>query len=453
MAKYICSACDYETVKWFGKCPNCNSFNTLEESIEIKVKQKGKNNSISVFSENSNKFVKFDEIVLEEVQDRIKTDSNEFNSVLGGGIVRGSLTLIGGDPGIGKSTLLLQISINLSDKYKVFYVSGEESLSQLKMRAIRVSKTSRELYFMSETNMDIISAEILRYKPDILIIDSIQTMYDPSNSSSSGSISQIKDITNICMKFSKINNISTFIVGHVTKDGNVAGPKLLEHMVDTVMYFEGNTNNTYRILRTIKNRFGPTNEMAVFEMKETGLSEVKNPSEYMLRGRPNNQSGSVICPVLEGTRVILVEIQALVCRTNFNFPRRSSVGIDYNKMNILLAVLEKRLNLDLSVADAYLNVVGGLKLEEPAIDLAVIIAIYSSYKDIVIDNNTVFLGEVGLSGEVRTVTFLEKRISEAIKMGFTRIVIPNEKVSFTKNVDIIMVNTVFDAIKILKKKE
>ena len=362
-------------------------------------------------------------------ESRLTTHMEEFDRVLGGGIVKGSLVLIGGDPGIGKSTLLLELTRNLcSDHVKMLYISGEESLSQIKMRAERIGSFTSDLSILCETDLDTISAVIDRTRPSLVIIDSIQTMYSEAVGSAPGSVSQVRESTNVLMHIAKTMGITVFVVGHVTKEGNVAGPRVLEHMVDTVLYLEGDRYASYRVLRGVKNRFGSTNEIGVFEMKGAGLVEVKNPSEYMLAGRPEGASGSVVACSLEGTRPILIEIQALVTRSNFGMPRRTAVGCDYNRVNLLMAVLEKRLGLKLSDYDAYVNVTGGMRMNEPAVDLGIVMAIVSSYKDTPIDDHIICFGEVGLSGEVRSVTNAEQRVREAAKLGFNKCILPKSSI-------------------------
>ncbi len=368
--------------------------------------------------------MKLSEIDIRE-DNRVKTGMDELDRVLGGGVVQGSMVLVGGDPGIGKSTLLLQVCKLLSDLgHKILYISGEESLQQIKMRARRIGEFNENLRLLCETNLETISTTIENEKPEAVIIDSIQTMYNEEVSSAPGSVSQVRESTGILMKIAKGSGISVFIVGHVTKDGSVAGPRVLEHMVDTVLYFEGDRHASYRILRSVKNRFGSTNEIGVFEMQERGLVEVKNPSQVMLNGRPTDASGTVVVCSLEGTRPILIEIQALVTKTNFGLPRRTSVGIDYNRVNLLMAVLEKRAGLALGNCDAYVNLAGGMKLGEPAIDLGIVVAIISSYKNRTVDPDTLIFGEVGLSGEVRGVSQAQQRVKEAEKMGFTTCIMP-----------------------------
>lgn len=358
-------------------------------------------------------------------QDRISTGMAELDQVLGGGIVPGSLVLVGGDPGIGKSTLLLQVCRNLADRLEqVLYISGEESLQQIKLRAVRIGEFSDSLKLLCETNLSDIEAVVLKNRPQVVIIDSIQTMFQEEISSAPGSVSQVREATGVLMRLAKEQNIAIFIVGHVTKEGTVAGPRVLEHMVDTVLYFEGDRHASYRILRGVKNRFGSTNEIGVFEMTDIGLREVSNPSEYMLSGKPEGASGSVVVCMMEGTRPMLLEVQALVCRTNFGLPRRTAAGMDYNRLNLLMAVLEKRLNLPLSSYDAYVNIAGGVRLSEPALDLGLVLAIISSYRDVPIPDKTLVFGEVGLSGEVRAVGMSQQRVQEAKRLGFDRIILP-----------------------------
>ena len=377
----------------------------------------------------------------------------ELNQVLGGGIVPGSLVLVGGDPGIGKSTLLLQVCRNLSERLlKVLYISGEESLQQIKMRALRIGSFQDTLKLLCETNLADIEDVVLKEKPHVLIIDSIQTMYQEEISSAPGSVSQVREATGVLMRLAKEQNITIFIVGHVTKEGTVAGPRVLEHMVDTVLYFEGDRHASYRILRGVKNRFGSTNEIGVFEMQEAGLKEVPNPSEYMLSGKPEGASGSVVACAMEGTRPMLLEVQALVCRTNFGLPRRTAAGIDYNRVNLLMAVLEKRLNLPLSGYDAYVNIAGGLRLSEPALDLGLVLAVISSYKDIPVSGKTIVFGEVGLSGEVRAVSMAQQRVQEAKKLGFTQVILPQsslEQVKSITGIRLVGAATVGDALKVI----
>ena len=388
--------------------------------------------------------------------ERQTTQIGELDRVLGGGIVPGSLVLVGGDPGIGKSTLLLQVCRNLAEKQvSVLYISGEESLRQIKLRANRIGQFTDKMQLLCETNLEVIREVIERRKPDVVMIDSIQTMFHEDVSSAPGSVSQVRESTNILMQIAKGMGVSIFIVGHVTKEGNVAGPRVLEHMVDTVLYFEGDRHASYRILRAVKNRFGSTNEIGVFEMCNTGLEEVKNPSEYMLNGRPEDASGSVVACSMEGTRPILVEIQALVCQSNFGIPRRTAVGTDFNRVNLLMAVLEKKVGLRLAASDAYVNIAGGMKMTEPAIDLGICLAIVSSAKDIVIPDNVMVFGEVGLSGEIRAVNMAGQRVQEAKKLGFGTVVLPEvcrSSVGKVEGINLVYVSQIRDAIGYIMKK-
>ncbi len=392
------------------------------------------------------------EVSIEE-ESRMLTHIGELDRVLGGGIVPGSLTLVGGDPGIGKSTLLLQVCRNLAaDGRKVLYISGEESLRQIKIRANRLGEFSDNLQLLCETGLAVVEQTIRSVMPDVTIIDSIQTMYDEEVSSAPGSVSQVREATNVLLQLAKGLTVSVFIVGHVTKEGTVAGPRVLEHMVDTVLYFEGDRHASYRILRGVKNRFGSTNEIGVFEMKEEGLIEVRNPSEYMLSGKPEGASGSVVSCSMEGTRPILLEIQALVCHSNFGIPRRQAIGTDFNRVNLLMAVLEKRLHLQMSDCDAYVNLAGGMRIVEPAIDLGIAMAVVSSFKNRAIDDKTIAFGEIGLSGEVRGVSMVEQRVAEAAKLGFTTCVIPEVNRSHLKPIEgirLIGVRTVRDAVDLI----
>ena len=422
---FFCQNCGYESAKWMGQCPGCREWNSfVEETVSQGAKKSSGQATVGSPGGRAGKPVKLSEIDIRE-DNRVKTGMDELDRVLGGGVVQGSMVLVGGDPGIGKSTLLLQVCKLLSDLgHKILYISGEESLQQIKMRARRIGEFNENLRLLCETNLETISTTIENEKPEAVIIDSIQTMYNEEVSSAPGSVSQVRESTGILMKIAKGSGISVFIVGHVTKDGSVAGPRVLEHMVDTVLYFEGDRHASYRILRSVKNRFGSTNEIGVFEMQERGLVEVKNPSQVMLNGRPTDASGTVVVCSLEGTRPILIEIQALVTKTNFGLPRRTSVGIDYNRVNLLMAVLEKRAGLALGNCDAYVNLAGGMKLGEPAIDLGIVVAIISSYKNRTVDPDTLIFGEVGLSGEVRGVSQAQQRVKEAEKMGFTTCIMP-----------------------------
>ena len=417
---YICSECGFESPKWYGKCPSCGEWNTLNEELNSQQTKNSFSNSFSTI----NQVLALDDICGENGE-RIPTKIEEFDRVLGGGIVKGSLVLLSGDPGIGKSTILLQICQNLGSKgQKILYVSGEESANQIKLRAVRIGVTTNNLFILSQTDLATIVECIKAEKPDIVIIDSIQTMVYEQVNSSAGSITQVRECTNVFMHTAKGLGIPIFIVGHVNKDGAIAGPKVLEHIVDTVLYFEGERNYSYRILRGVKNRFGSTNEIGVFEMTADGLKEVLNPSLMMISGRPKNTSGTCVACVMEGTRPILAEVQGLVCATGFGTPRRMSTGFDYNRMSMLLAVLEKRAGYFFNNMDAYVNVVGGLKLDEPAADLTVALALVSSLKDKAVDDKTIAFGEVGLAGEIRAVNNCEQRIAEAKRLGFERCIIP-----------------------------
>lgn len=416
---FFCQSCGYESAKWMGQCPGCKGWNTfVEENIVSSASQKMK--KIAVQAQVS----KITEVSAETGQ-RLSTSIKELDRVLGGGIVKGSLVLVGGDPGIGKSTLLLQVCNNLARSgQKVLYVSGEESMQQIKIRADRIGEFDNHLYLLCETSLEVIGEVIEREKPDTVVVDSIQTMYGEEVSSAPGSVSQVRAATAAFMQIAKGKGITVFLVGHVTKEGVVAGPRVLEHMVDTVLYFEGDRHAAYRILRSVKNRFGATNEIGVFEMKEKGLVEVENPSEYMLEGKPVGASGSIVACSMEGTRPILLEVQALICQSNLGIPRRTSVGADINRVNLLMAVLEKRGGIHLSNCDAYINIAGGMKMVEPAMDLAIATAIISSYKDVAVDEKTICFGEIGLSGEVRSVNQGEARVKEALKLGFKKCLLP-----------------------------
>lgn len=446
---YVCSECGYESPKWFGKCPGCGEWNTMDEQLPSTASVGRNNAGISVV----NQIMALNDIT-ENVEKRIKTGNNEFDRVLGGGIVIGSLVLISGDPGIGKSTILLQICQHLGEKHKVLYVSGEESANQIKMRANRLGVTTDNLFILPQTDVSIIVESIKSEKPDVVIIDSIQTMVYEEIASSAGSVTQVRECTNIFMHTAKGLGIPIIVVGHVNKDGAIAGPKVLEHIVDTVLYFEGEKNYSYRILRGVKNRFGSTNEIGVFEMTGEGLKEVLNPSLMMISGRPKNTSGTCVACIMEGTRPILAEVQGLVCATGFGTPRRMSTGFDYNRMSMLLAVLEKRAGYFFNNMDAYINVVGGLRLDEPAADLTVALSLVSSLKDKAVGDKVLAFGEVGLAGEIRAVSHCEQRVAEAYRLGFEKCIIPfhNYK-SLTKelkvNMDIVPVRTIRDAFSAL----
>ena len=454
---FFCKECGYESAKWSGQCPSCKAWNTFVEEPVVKEKNvKGIVNINAKYHETAG-VKKAAPVRLSSVTaadtDRIKTDICELDRVLGGGIVEGSLVLVGGDPGIGKSTLLLQMCYNLAKNgNSVLYISGEESLGQIKLRAQRVGEASDNLMVLCETSLDTIENVLENVKPQIVVIDSIQTMYREEVGAAPGSVSQVRETTAVLMQLAKGLNISIFIVGHVTKEGVVAGPRMLEHMVDTVLYFEGDKNAAYRILRSVKNRFGSTNEIGVFEMRQEGLAEVANPSEYMLTGRPEEASGSVVVCLLEGTRPILVEIQALVCDSNFGMPRRTAAGADYNRVNLLMAVLEKRAGIHLSGSDAYVNIAGGMRVNEPAMDLGIVMALVSSFRNRPMMQNTIVFGEVGLAGEVRAVSQPQIRINEAVKLGFENCILPQvclKNIKKTDKINLIGISSVKDAVKLI----
>ena len=437
---FECMACGYQSPKWMGKCPNCGAWNQMEEIIE-----KTSNPKHGVKAKETQAKVQKLNSIKHEATPRVQTDSKEFNRVLGGGIVSGSLVLIGGDPGIGKSTLLLQICASLSQKLNVLYITGEESLNQTKLRADRLEEDSSNLNVLAETDLEVIHQTVEQERPDILVVDSIQTIYHPEISS----VSQVRESTQSLMNIAKQMNIATFIVGHVTKEGQIAGPRLLEHMVDTVLYFEGDEHHAYRILRAVKNRFGSTNEMGIFEMKQSGLKGVQNPSEMFLEERSTNVPGSTIVATMEGTRPLLIEVQSLVTPTTFNNPRRMATGIDHNRLSLLMAVLEKKENYLLQQQDAYIKVAGGVRLTEPAVDLSIIVATASSFKDKAVDGLDCYIGEVGLTGEVRRVSRIEQRVQEAAKLGFKRVIIPQTNIggwTFPEGVQVVGVTTVHDAL-------
>ncbi len=416
---FFCKECGTESAKWFGQCPACKAWDSMVEAPKERTKSVTRVNSF-----RRNTPVALGKISTED-EKRTGTDMKELDRVLGGGIVSGSLVLASGDPGIGKSTLLLQMCRNLSDRnIPVLYVSGEESLRQVKLRANRIGEFSDSLLFLADSNMDSVRESIMDTHPEVVIIDSIQTMVLPELDSPSGSVSQVKEITSFLLRLAKEEEISIFIVGHVTKEGSVAGPRMLEHMVDTVLYFEGDTTTPYRILRAVKNRFGSTNEIGVFSMERTGLVEVENPSEHMLSGMPVDEPGSIVTVTLEGTRPILVEVQALVCRTNFNLPRRTAAGTDFNRVNLLLAVLEKRLGIGLSGCDAYINVAGGMRVTEPALDMGIVLSVLSGYTNQPLPAKTVAFGEIGLIGEIRSVPQALARVNEAAKLGYRLCIMP-----------------------------
>ena len=423
---FFCGECGYESSKWLGQCPACKAWNTFSEAPAVKKGGSSLKSGVAASLP-----VKIKDVSL-ETDERVTTGISELDRVLGGGIVKGSLVLVGGDPGIGKSTLLLQMCAKLSDKnVSVLYISGEESERQIALRSERLGGQFSDMLLYCETDVEKIEAVIENGKPEVVIVDSIQTMYSSKADSAAGSISQVREVTSTLLRISKGLGVSIFIVGHVTKEGTVAGPRTLEHMVDTVLYFEGEDVASYRILRAVKNRFGSTNEVGVFDMGQTGLREVANPSEYMLKGMPENAPGSVVACTMEGSRPILVEVQALVCQTNFNFPKRTTAGADYNRVNILIAVLEKRLGLNLGNCDAYVNVAGGLKINEPALDLAIVAALISSYRNRESKGKIIAFGEVGLTGEVRGVNLARLRLEEIAKFGENLVIIP--KVNYTKD--------------------
>lgn len=448
---YICNECGYRSPKWLGKCPGCNNWNTLTETLDTPQKTSSANPALKSTLNRP-------QLITEVTQNndtRFSTGLRELDRVLGGGVVSGELILVGGDPGIGKSTLLLQICENAGKTKKILYVSGEESAAQIKIRANRLGVNTENLYLLSETDVEIILDAINDTKPDIVIIDSIQTMHIEAISSASGSVPQVRETTNALMKTAKSMNISMFIVGHVTKDGSLAGPRVLEHMVDCVLYFEGDRDLSFRILRAVKNRFGSTNEIGVFEMADKGLIEVENPSKTLLEGRPDNISGSAIVCAMEGTRGILAEMQALVTPTGFGNPRRMSAGIDLNRVLLLIAVLEKRAKINLSNSDIYINVAGGLRIDETAADLGICAAIASSKTDFVVPNDVMFIGEVGLGGELRTVAKLEKRLSEAANLGFKTAIVPKQslaKITLPKDIKVYGASNITEVINLFTRK-
>lgn len=447
---FFCKECGYDSAKWFGQCPACRQWNT---AVEEMVSKKADTSKRGAFAGQTSAPTKINDITIEN-EDRTGTGFEELDRVLGGGIVKGSLVLVGGDPGIGKSTLLLQMCHRLTaDDRNVLYVSGEESLKQIKMRADRIGTFKDSLQLFCETNLDIIEETIRKIMPEVVIIDSIQTMFREGTDSAPGSVTQVREATSTFLQLAKGMGVAVFIVGHVTKEGVVAGPRVLEHMVDTVLYFEGDRHAAYRILRAVKNRFGSTNEIGMFEMQEIGLVEVRNASEYMLSGMPDNAPGSVVACLMEGTRPIMVEIQALVSHTNFNLPRRTTVGADINRANLLLAVLEKRLGLKLYEYDAYINITGGLRINEPALDLGMVLAVLSSYKNRAVGNKTIAFGEVGLTGEVRAVSQVQQRVLEAVKLGFETCIVPqvcqSQLKKYQDKIKIIAVSNVVELAGIL----
>lgn len=444
--KFCCQECGYESAKWLGKCPGCQAWNSMVEETETVVKTQGFTSSSNMTKEKPVSIIN-----IESGQEpRILTSNRELNRVLGGGVVPGSLILVGGDPGIGKSTLLLQTSHALTkNNLKVLYISGEESAKQTKLRADRLGAVTEQLFVLCETNFEHISAAIDEINPDFLVIDSIQTVYHPAISSAPGSVSQVRECTAHFMRIAKGRGIATVLVGHVTKEGAIAGPRLLEHMVDCVLYFEGERHHTYRLLRAVKNRFGSTNEIGIFEMTEAGLIEVSNPSELFLSERPVGSSGSAVAASMEGTRPVLVELQALVASTNFPSPRRMSTGVDHNRLALIIAVLEKRIGMMLQNQDVYLNVAGGVKLDEPAVDLAIAVSIASSFRDQPVEPSVVVFGEIGLTGEVRGVSRIDQRVKEAQKLGFQRVIMPKKSLKGwtpPESMEIVGVSTVSEAL-------
>ncbi len=448
---FFCQVCGHESAKWMGQCPSCRSWNSFVEEASPAVREKKVARARTGGAEN--KPAVLHEISMEE-ELRTTTGIGELDRVLGGGIVAGSLTLVGGDPGIGKSTLLLQMCKNLAaHNRRTLYVSGEESLRQIKMRAQRIGEFTDALMLYCETDLEEIEAAIEKLKPEVVIIDSIQTMFSQEVSAAPGSVSQVREATGVLLRLAKGMGVSVFIVGHVTKEGTVAGPRVLEHMVDTVLYFEGDRHASYRILRGVKNRFGSTNEIGVFEMRQEGLAEVKNPSEYMLNGRPVGASGSVVSCSMEGTRPILTEIQALVCQSGFGIPRRQAAGTDLNRVNLLMAVLEKRLGVQIGNCDAYVNIAGGIRITEPAIDLGIVTAILSSFRNLPVEEGVLAFGEVGLSGEIRAVSMAQSRVQEAAKLGFSTCILPQvslKQLTTASGIRLVGVRSVRDVMEFLR---
>ncbi|WP_088006726.1 DNA repair protein RadA [Indiicoccus explosivorum] len=446
--KFMCQTCGYESPKWMGRCPGCGSWNTMVEEVEV-TQTKGPRGAFQ-HTVTSQKATPITAVETKEAP-RVTTELGELNRVLGGGIVPGSLVLIGGDPGIGKSTLLLQVSALLANRgERVLYISGEESIRQTKLRAERLGVTSPDLFILAETNLEMLHNTIEEMNPKFVIVDSIQTVHHPEVTSAPGSVSQVRECTAELMRIAKTKNIAIFLVGHVTKEGQIAGPRLLEHMVDTVLYFEGERHHTFRILRSVKNRFGSTNEIAIFEMLQSGLKEVLNPSELFLQERADGASGSVVVASMEGTRPILVEIQALVTESSFNYPKRMATGLEQNRVSLLMAVLEKRAGMLLQTHDAYIKVAGGVKLDEPAIDLAVLASIVSSFRDKPSKVDDCIIGEVGLTGEIRRVSRIEQRVQEAAKLGFRRAIVPASNLGgwdYPEGIDVVGVENVGEALR------
>jgi len=450
VSKYICQNCGYVSLRWLGKCPECDSWNSFVEEIVHTDKHKLKSKSSDILSAKLTNLSKVADINITEDK-RIVSTIEELDRVLGGGIVPGSVVLVGGDPGIGKSTLMMQLSDKIKDN-TILYVSGEESPKQIKLRCERLGFAHDEFYILSETSLEIIAAIVDKLKPDIVIIDSIQTIYRNELESSPGSVSQLRESTAAIIQIAKAKNISFFLIGHITKEGFIAGPKVLEHMVDTVLQFEGERTHAYRVLRAIKNRFGSTNEIGIFEMTGTGLVEVRNPSEVFLSQRSKGISGSTVSASMEGTRPILIEVQALVSSSGYSVPQRTATGFDYKRLAILIAVLEKKIGIHLSKFDVFINIAGGIKIDEPSIDLAAALSICSSFKDTSIDHDMLILGEIGLSGEIRGISFAERRIQEAIKLGFKKVVLPKGNMKNfkpSKEIEYIPVESIQDAIRLI----
>ncbi|NOS85689.1 MAG: DNA repair protein RadA [Ignavibacteria bacterium] len=450
VSKYICQNCGYVSLRWLGKCPECDSWNSFVEEIVHTDKHKLKSKSSDILSAKLTNLSKVADINITEDK-RIVSTIEELDRVLGGGIVPGSVVLVGGDPGIGKSTLMMQLSDKIKDN-TILYVSGEESPKQIKLRCERLGFAHDEFYILSETSLEIIAAIVDKLKPDIVIIDSIQTIYRNELESSPGSVSQLRESTAAIIQIAKAKNISFFLIGHITKEGFIAGPKVLEHMVDTVLQFEGERTHAYRVLRAIKNRFGSTNEIGIFEMTGTGLVEVRNPSEVFLSQRSKGISGSTVSASMEGTRPILIEVQALVSSSGYSVPQRTATGFDYKRLAILIAVLEKKIGIHLSKFDVFINIAGGIKIDEPSIDLAAALSICSSFKDTSIDHDMLILGEIGLSGEIRGISFAERRIQEAIKLGFRKVVLPKGNMKNfkpSKEIEYIPVESIQDAIRLI----
>ncbi len=450
VSKYICQNCGNVSLRWLGKCPECDSWNSFVEEIVHTDKHKLKSKSSDILSAKLTNLSKVADINITEDK-RIVSTIEELDRVLGGGIVPGSVVLVGGDPGIGKSTLMMQLSDKIKDN-TILYVSGEESPKQIKLRCERLGFAHDEFYILSETSLEIIAAIVDKLKPDIVIIDSIQTIYRNELESSPGSVSQLRESTAAIIQIAKAKNISFFLIGHITKEGFIAGPKVLEHMVDSVLQFEGERTHAYRVLRAIKNRFGSTNEIGIFEMTGTGLVEVRNPSEVFLSQRSKGISGSTVSASMEGTRPILIEVQALVSSSGYSVPQRTATGFDYKRLAILIAVLEKKIGIHLSKFDVFINIAGGIKIDEPSIDLAAALSICSSFKDTSIDHDMLILGEIGLSGEIRGISFAERRIQEAIKLGFKKVVLPKGNMKNfkpSKEIEYIPVESIQDAIRLI----